>query len=162
MLIRSIKNCARCGGDHQDLVAERLARPMAPPEAAPVTWAYWIPCPANGQPIMVSDSAQITWSPVVAAKWPPEEPAGCAVPHDAGSMCSDCLSTNFSLLEDEAAARVHPAWSAFEEMMSGRAYGDDALNSAWCWFRDGWERCRRRVFEVFDKMDREFGQGGRQ
>lgn len=49
-----IVGCARCGRDHDGVEPRKLDRPFAPPEAAPIVWAHWVPCPINGQPIMLS------------------------------------------------------------------------------------------------------------
>lgn len=46
----SISNCARCGGDHDDLEFEVLARP-AP--SSDLEYTAWCPCPTNGQPILM-------------------------------------------------------------------------------------------------------------
>lgn len=50
----NLKNCSRCGGDHQAVVAKPLTIPVAPPEAGGLAWSHWFPCPTNGEPIMVS------------------------------------------------------------------------------------------------------------
>lgn len=47
-----ITRCSRCGQDHDDVEARPLDRAFAPPEAAPLKWTHWAPCPTNGQPIM--------------------------------------------------------------------------------------------------------------
>ncbi len=52
MMVKS-KGCARCGLDHDELHVEKLDRPFAPPECAPIKWTHWARCPTNGQPIMV-------------------------------------------------------------------------------------------------------------
>ncbi len=49
-----IRNCSRCGGDHDNVETMELAQPFAPPECAPIVWTRWAPCPTNGQPIMVA------------------------------------------------------------------------------------------------------------
>ena len=48
-------------------------------------------------------------------------------------LCSD-----FSLIEDPAAPS-HPAFAHFVRAMDGRAYGAGPLNSAWLFFRAGWD-----------------------
>ena len=40
-----LKNCARCGNDHDDLVPEKLEKPVD-------DYTHWCPCPTNGQPIL--------------------------------------------------------------------------------------------------------------
>lgn len=52
----SISNCARCGEAHDELEARTFARPFAPAEAAPITWTHWVPCPTNGDPILITCS----------------------------------------------------------------------------------------------------------
>lgn len=49
----NIRNCARCDGDHDQLVFKKLSRPFAPREAAPIEWTHWAPCPTNGEPILM-------------------------------------------------------------------------------------------------------------
>lgn len=53
MIITNIKNCARCGGDHSEVIGAKLTIPFSPPEAAPVTWTHWAMCPSNGEPILI-------------------------------------------------------------------------------------------------------------
>jgi hypothetical protein len=48
-----IIRCARCSGDHPQLMTAKLTRPFAPPEANGIEWTHWAPCPSNGEPIMV-------------------------------------------------------------------------------------------------------------
>ncbi len=48
------------------------------------------------------------------------------------------LSSDFGLLGD-AKADEHPAFPAFKAAMAGRAYGRGPLNSAWAWFKSGYE-----------------------
>lgn len=52
--ITDVIACARCGGDHRSVEFRRLARAFAPPEAAPIVWGFWAPCPSNGDPILQS------------------------------------------------------------------------------------------------------------
>lgn len=47
-----IKNCARCGGDHDEVESSVLEHPFMPPEAGGIAWTHWAPCPVNGQPIL--------------------------------------------------------------------------------------------------------------
>jgi len=47
------------------------------------------------------------------------------------------LMSDMSLIADEQ--KTHPAWPAFVESMQGRAYGRGPLNSAWAFFRRGWD-----------------------
>ena len=56
-----IVRCARCGGDHDDVVPQPLDHPMAPPDITPrLVWSKWAPCPTNGQPIMFEVSTYIS------------------------------------------------------------------------------------------------------
>ena len=52
------------------------------------------------------------------------------------------LTSDFRLIRDPFAAK-HPAWQAFIQSMRNRAYGEEALNDAWIWFRFGWEFSER-------------------
>jgi hypothetical protein len=52
---------------------------------------------------------------------------------------SDLKGSDFSLIEDKKAA-THPAWASFFVVMMGKTYGRGPLNSAWHWYRDGWDR----------------------
>lgn len=70
VVIGKTTNCARCGGEHLNLVAHRLDRPFAPPEAAPLVWTHWTSCPTKGQPIMVFFTTPPTEGPDgPAVKW---------------------------------------------------------------------------------------------
>lgn len=51
--IRNIRNCPRCGGEHHELVANKMQIPFAPPEAGGLAWTHWAVCPTNGDPILV-------------------------------------------------------------------------------------------------------------
>jgi hypothetical protein len=66
MKIGKIENCARCGENHYDVEARVMAQPFAPPEAGGVAWTHWLPCPTNGDPILVatSDPAGIDVAPL--------------------------------------------------------------------------------------------------
>lgn len=50
-----VGNCARCGGDHDDVAVFKFKQPFAPPEAAPIVWASWAECPTTGDPILISE-----------------------------------------------------------------------------------------------------------
>lgn len=41
-----IRNCARCGGNHEDLLFWKLRAPC-------LEYQYWCPCPDNGEPILL-------------------------------------------------------------------------------------------------------------
>jgi hypothetical protein len=49
VIISSIKNCARCGGNHEDLVFNKLRRPTQTPEK----WSHWASCPKTKEPILL-------------------------------------------------------------------------------------------------------------
>lgn len=49
-----IDNCARCGGDHDEVHVMTFTRPVAPPEIAPMVWSQWAQCPTTGDPIMIA------------------------------------------------------------------------------------------------------------
>ena len=42
-----IRECARCGDDHRQLVFKRMARPVDD------VWAFWAACPTTGDPILL-------------------------------------------------------------------------------------------------------------
>lgn len=65
-------------------------------------------------------------------------------------MKSPELASDFYLLDDMRFAE-HPAHAAFVKAMKGRAYGRGALNSAWLWFRDGWDN--RPPYELRSLLD---------
>ena len=46
-----LKHCARCGGDHEQLVFRALTQPTHD------GWTHWTPCPANGEPILLKETA---------------------------------------------------------------------------------------------------------
>lgn len=48
------------------------------------------------------------------------------------------LESDFSLLWDKEAEK-HPAYPSFLKEMDGRAYGEEPLNNAWAWFKNGWD-----------------------
>lgn len=50
-LITNISNCARCGGEHERISISKLTRPV---ECELGIFNYWAPCPASGEPILVS------------------------------------------------------------------------------------------------------------
>lgn len=50
------------------------------------------------------------------------------------------LSTDFTQITDrDPSAATHQAWPAFRHATRVRAYGGEALDDAWIWFRDGWD-----------------------
>jgi hypothetical protein len=48
VFVRDLRGCARCGGDHTDLVFIKLTIPSFDGE-----WTHWTHCPTNGEPIMM-------------------------------------------------------------------------------------------------------------
>lgn len=50
---------------------------------------------------------------------------------------TDPLRSDFSLIDN--AEKKHAAWGAFKSAMRGKAYGREALNQAWAFFRLGWD-----------------------
>ncbi len=53
-------------------------------------------------------------------------------------MDSSNLSSDFGLLTEKDADK-HAAFPVFKKEMEGKAYGHEALNDAWQWFKRGWE-----------------------
>src|SRR5690606_19286372 len=54
VLVPKVTGCARCGGTHAGpILARKLDRPFAPPEAHGLEWTHWFPCPTNDQPVLV-------------------------------------------------------------------------------------------------------------
>lgn len=49
----NIIRCSRCGENHNDVEPRKLARQMDPPDC-PVIWTHWLPCPTNGDQIMIA------------------------------------------------------------------------------------------------------------
>lgn len=47
-----IIRCPRCGEVHNDVTPMLLQRPIAPPHS-PFVGTHWLPCPTNGDPIIV-------------------------------------------------------------------------------------------------------------
>ena len=50
-IVKGIKNCSRCGGDHDELIAKRFVRPIVVGDGEEYT--HWVTCPTNGDPILV-------------------------------------------------------------------------------------------------------------
>lgn len=49
------------------------------------------------------------------------------------------LQTDFTFLTERVPDVVKdPAWEPFKHALKNRAYGGDALLSAWTWFKTGW------------------------
>jgi hypothetical protein len=55
--LKSVSNCARCGGTHSDLPVKRFERPVAPAEMNGLAWDRWATCPTTGDPILIMDAA---------------------------------------------------------------------------------------------------------
>jgi hypothetical protein len=49
-----VRNCARCGGDHDGVVFEPLTRPVARggDREDSLLYTHWAACPTNGEPII--------------------------------------------------------------------------------------------------------------
>lgn len=47
----SVRHCARCGGDHENVGFKPLTKPI-PGNDESVLWTHWAPCPTNGEPIL--------------------------------------------------------------------------------------------------------------
>lgn len=50
-VVRSVRNCARCGADHSRMTFTKLRTPGQPPHPR---WTHWAVCPATGEPIMMT------------------------------------------------------------------------------------------------------------
>ena len=74
-------------------------------------------------------------------------PCRCAKPVEPAQTRDDetVLSSDLSLLGREA--RGHVAFAAFAEAMHGRAYGQEALSTAWSWFKHGFDAGRKAAFK---------------
>ena len=49
VIIVSVKRCARCGGDHDNMVFKRLAKPVDMDGMC----THWVMCPTNQEPILM-------------------------------------------------------------------------------------------------------------
>lgn len=56
-LIARVRNCARCGGNHDGVEWKPLTRPIIDNDATVgrVVWSQWTPCPTNGEPILQAE-----------------------------------------------------------------------------------------------------------
>ena len=53
-LCTSVKHCARCGGNHDDVLFRQLSRPVVVSgEERDTELTHWAPCPVNGDPILL-------------------------------------------------------------------------------------------------------------
>ncbi len=50
--IKKVTACARCEGTHENVVALKLRRPIAPPELD-FAWTHWFSCPTTGEPVIL-------------------------------------------------------------------------------------------------------------
>lgn len=48
----NVRNCARCNGNHDDLVFRPLLQPILDDEGKAV-WTHWALCPTTGEPILM-------------------------------------------------------------------------------------------------------------
>jgi hypothetical protein len=65
-LLARVRNCARCGGDHDGIEWRLLTRPIIENDAivGRIEWNQWCPCPTNGEPIL-----QAELPPATARAW---------------------------------------------------------------------------------------------
>ena len=49
--VEYLRSCARCGGEHRDLLFKKLTRPILGKSNAPL-YTHWAPCPATGEPVL--------------------------------------------------------------------------------------------------------------
>lgn len=64
MVIKSIKNCARCGNDHLNIDAEQFKRAVINHDALTpneqILYNYWALCPNVRQPILIKVTIEET------------------------------------------------------------------------------------------------------
>jgi len=48
--VKSIKNCARCTGEHEDILCASFTRPV---ELVDGGYTHWALCPNTGEPILI-------------------------------------------------------------------------------------------------------------
>jgi hypothetical protein len=48
--VKHIKNCARCSGEHEDLMCASFTRPVAKESGG---YTHWALCPNTGEPILI-------------------------------------------------------------------------------------------------------------
>lgn len=54
LTVRNVHRCARCDGDHENVSAYRLTRPMRNAfDRAPV-YTHWFMCPRLDEPVMIA------------------------------------------------------------------------------------------------------------
>lgn len=53
LTLKSIKHCARCDGDHENLEAKPFERPVLNYNDGSTMYTHWVACPTNGDPILV-------------------------------------------------------------------------------------------------------------
>jgi hypothetical protein len=53
-MITDLQHCARCGNDHTGIEWLKLTVPIEDDDGT--VWAYWAPCPTNGEPILMKVS----------------------------------------------------------------------------------------------------------
>lgn len=54
--VELLQRCARCKGDHFDVQFRRLTHPIRDDDGT--VWAWWAPCPTNGEPILLREEAR--------------------------------------------------------------------------------------------------------
>lgn len=50
-LIIDVKDCARCGQNHEQMEAKPFTNPVNDTDGAP--WTHWFLCPVTGEPVLV-------------------------------------------------------------------------------------------------------------
>lgn len=48
----SVKSCARCGHDHNEVEFQALRAPITA-DSGDAEWTHWAPCPVTGEPILL-------------------------------------------------------------------------------------------------------------
>lgn len=49
--VHSVKHCARCGQDHDDLHYKKFVNPIYDDDGT--EWGWWATCPTTGDPILM-------------------------------------------------------------------------------------------------------------
>lgn len=66
-LMVDIHDCARCGGDHDQLVFIGFTAPITDSDGT--IWNYWSLCPLLGEPVLLRVATQANPEIVVAPDW---------------------------------------------------------------------------------------------
>jgi hypothetical protein len=54
--IKALKNCARCGENHDQPIVFQPLTQCVLNDAEDVIYTHWAPCPTNGEPILLIDN----------------------------------------------------------------------------------------------------------